>query len=284
MSAKNILCYVYEEESRVRLEKGGFPPSELSKRKVRFIFSIISTIILGIIAIFALRRAIFVFVSSRHSPYLPRPQSSHDPSSPYAPPPPTAAPSSMRSAYRRPLSAADANALVASFPRGDHSHPICPICLEDFTSTHDTARLPCDHIYHDACAAQWFRKGSASCPYCNYDLSSDLIALHADKDEEDNSSDSNQVSGEPNLSNNTHPRDPRRALMARRRAERDAIANAWPFSLWQRGLHDTALQRAESGSDASGTDANSTAATAAGTDIAVTVASGPPPPVRTSRS
>lgn len=105
---------------------------------------------------------------------------------------------------RRPLTATDARLLVDEFSKRDAPLPshnaVCPICLDpmDDTSGRSTASLsaaaadvehstsaapfvvlPCSHAYHTECIRQWFRKGSASCPYCAHCLTDELLQLRA---------------------------------------------------------------------------------------------------------
>lgn len=45
----------------------------------------------------------------------------------------------------------------------------CLICLEDQTLGSQACKLPCGHIFHQACVKQWLAK-HAQCPSCRYEL------------------------------------------------------------------------------------------------------------------
>ena len=43
----------------------------------------------------------------------------------------------------------------------------CAICLADFVDGSKMARLPCLHLFHEACCGSWFET-KASCPMCQH--------------------------------------------------------------------------------------------------------------------
>jgi len=50
----------------------------------------------------------------------------------------------------------------------------CSICLEDADNGQVKLRvvvLPCSHRFHTRCIRRWLRRGSPTCPLCNFDLS-----------------------------------------------------------------------------------------------------------------
>lgn len=73
---------------------------------------------------------------------------------------------------RKGLSAAETRRLVQRLKRLRcvDADGICGICLEEFGSRGDVMRLPCRHEFDEMCVVTWFRKGAASCPYCNLRL------------------------------------------------------------------------------------------------------------------
>eukprot|EP00403_Amphidinium_massartii_P016605 CAMPEP_0178425094 /NCGR_PEP_ID=MMETSP0689_2-20121128/28546_1 /TAXON_ID=160604 /ORGANISM="Amphidinium massartii, Strain CS-259" /LENGTH=245 /DNA_ID=CAMNT_0020046747 /DNA_START=73 /DNA_END=810 /DNA_ORIENTATION=+ len=42
----------------------------------------------------------------------------------------------------------------------------CAVCLEDFLPTDIVVQMPCNHVFHPYCAAQWLARGSQQCPLC----------------------------------------------------------------------------------------------------------------------
>lgn len=50
----------------------------------------------------------------------------------------------------------------------------CSICLDDDDAVQRlrVVVLPCDHIYHSRCIRKWLRRGSPTCPLCNWDVQS----------------------------------------------------------------------------------------------------------------
>lgn len=51
--------------------------------------------------------------------------------------------------------------------RGDDgTAPMCVICMEDFAELDEAVRLPCAHLFHKYCAAEWLRRR----PVCPLDL------------------------------------------------------------------------------------------------------------------
>lgn len=50
----------------------------------------------------------------------------------------------------------------------------CSICLEDADNCQNKLRvvvLPCSHRFHTRCIRRWLRRGSPTCPLCNWDVS-----------------------------------------------------------------------------------------------------------------
>ena len=47
----------------------------------------------------------------------------------------------------------------------------CPICLEELAVGEPAMRVPCGHLYHEACLNPWLRTGN-QCPVCRYELPS----------------------------------------------------------------------------------------------------------------
>lgn len=57
---------------------------------------------------------------------------------------------------------------------GDGYPSCCPICLDDFSSTHDIVRTACPsraHLFHRGCLAGWLQM-SRSCPICRHEIAS----------------------------------------------------------------------------------------------------------------
>lgn len=48
----------------------------------------------------------------------------------------------------------------------------CAICLEDFAIGEEATRVPCGHLYHDACVKKWLGMHN-QCPVCRYELPTD---------------------------------------------------------------------------------------------------------------
>ncbi len=51
---------------------------------------------------------------------------------------------------------------------------VCSICLEECEETQRlrVIVLPCDHRFHSKCLKKWLRRGSPTCPLCNFDVHS----------------------------------------------------------------------------------------------------------------
>lgn len=184
-------CFTDRVQS-VRLTEGGASDSEVALYRLRAVFPIIACIVSGLTLVYSIYHVSAVYRLARHVRNGSNPSHSrrdfpddfslggrYPSSSPYM--------TIDRPArvgytygYRRPLSGHDARLLIASLNEGTRSgqaNGTCPICLEDFDEEGPgkrTVELPCSHEYHQDCAMQWFRKGSCSCPYCNYDLMSDV--------------------------------------------------------------------------------------------------------------
>lgn len=54
---------------------------------------------------------------------------------------------------------------AASIPSSDEAEEECPICLDVLMIAQEKRRLPCEHVFHERCAAAWFRR-SNKCPMC----------------------------------------------------------------------------------------------------------------------
>jgi len=46
---------------------------------------------------------------------------------------------------------------------------LCSVCLCDYDDTDVLIRLPCEHLFHEACITRWLRQDS-SCPQCRFNL------------------------------------------------------------------------------------------------------------------
>lgn len=183
-------CYS-DEKSKVSLRPGTASRDDISLYKLRAIFPIIACIVSGLTLVYSIYHVSAVYRVARNVRNgTDAPDSRRDfpddfslggrypSSSPYMTidRPPRVG---YTYGYRRPLSGHDARLLIASLQektRTAEANGTCPICLEDFEDGEGkkTVELPCSHEYHEDCAMQWFRKGSCSCPYCNYDLMSDV--------------------------------------------------------------------------------------------------------------
>lgn len=69
---------------------------------------------------------------------------------------------------------------VESTPAGkgedeDGEGELCSVCLCDYDDNDVLIRLPCGHLFHEACITRWLRQDS-SCPHCRYNL---LPARHS---------------------------------------------------------------------------------------------------------
>lgn len=53
------------------------------------------------------------------------------------------------------------------------SQPSCPICSEDFVLGSEVLRMPCSHIFHDACVLPWLEM-KQNCPICRAEISDAL--------------------------------------------------------------------------------------------------------------
>ena len=64
-------------------------------------------------------------------------------------------------------------------PRDGRSNA-CPVCTEPYAPGDVTVRLPCGHVFHDACAGAWL-KGHNTCPYCREELRTDDEGYEAER-------------------------------------------------------------------------------------------------------
>ena len=48
----------------------------------------------------------------------------------------------------------------------DHTHPDCPICLDDLKPGEYYRKLGCTHTFHKKCIDNWFKKDHSDCPMC----------------------------------------------------------------------------------------------------------------------
>jgi E3 ubiquitin-protein ligase RNF115/126 len=56
-----------------------------------------------------------------------------------------------------------------------HAQPLelnCPVCQDEYGLGSVVARLPCRHLFHDACVTAWLVK-HATCPICRFELATD---------------------------------------------------------------------------------------------------------------
>ena len=51
----------------------------------------------------------------------------------------------------------------------DEEGELCAVCLCDFEPDDVLIRLPCDHMFHEACVARWLQQDS-SCPQCRFNI------------------------------------------------------------------------------------------------------------------
>lgn len=51
----------------------------------------------------------------------------------------------------------------------EEEQPSCSICLCDYDLGEEVVRLPCTHLYHEACIGSW-TDNHTRCPLCNFDL------------------------------------------------------------------------------------------------------------------
>lgn len=56
----------------------------------------------------------------------------------------------------------------------DTKRGTCDICLEDYEVGLDATRLPCFHVFHRACNAEWLAI-NPTCPRCRYNIPSHMV-------------------------------------------------------------------------------------------------------------
>jgi len=54
----------------------------------------------------------------------------------------------------------------------DENNKSCCICFGDHNLDDEVARLPCGHLFHRACVAEWLLK-HCTCPFCRWELETD---------------------------------------------------------------------------------------------------------------
>ena len=52
---------------------------------------------------------------------------------------------------------------------GDSDDHLCVICIGGLEAHEGGVRLPCGHLFHESCVAEWLRRNS-SCPHCRAQL------------------------------------------------------------------------------------------------------------------
>jgi len=65
----------------------------------------------------------------------------------------------------------------------DENNRECCICLEDNKLDGMVVRLPCAHIFHEACIHDWLLYHSCTCPVCRYELPTDDAGYEAGRKE-----------------------------------------------------------------------------------------------------
>lgn len=66
----------------------------------------------------------------------------------------------------------------AQDPEGDESLQTCAICYAPYMLNEATLRLPCMHMYHEACVTGWL-ESHTSCPVCQTDVLQTILDAHA---------------------------------------------------------------------------------------------------------
>jgi len=51
----------------------------------------------------------------------------------------------------------------------EEEEEVCPVCLCAYELDDTLLRLPCDHLFHEACVSRWLQQDS-SCPHCRHQL------------------------------------------------------------------------------------------------------------------
>lgn len=70
----------------------------------------------------------------------------------------------------RDVAGLDAVALLPLVLASDCCAGQCRICLEDLQGDMCVMRLPCNHVFHPACASRWLTQCKARCPICCHPL------------------------------------------------------------------------------------------------------------------
>ncbi|KAF8693305.1 hypothetical protein HU200_038693 [Digitaria exilis] len=95
-----------------------------------------------------------------------------------APPPPTAAGSSLAQGHATPALIRNKRGRVPASRKAIQglrkvtaplTDDCCAICLRDFDSSPRLRAMPCSHTFHEHCIFEWLRR-NAACPLCRHQL------------------------------------------------------------------------------------------------------------------
>ena len=56
------------------------------------------------------------------------------------------------------------------------NQPSCPICNEEFILGETVIKIPCSHIYHEACIMPWLEH-KHNCPICRFELTDTIPSI-----------------------------------------------------------------------------------------------------------